>query len=123
LCHREACTGVGGRETIEIDHPAGEEIGCDWFERRRAPWWATVYVLLGTLSHSWRTRGCRGVLAPAMDQAHRKLVRKYPFEWSSALVARDQGAGLTTPLGPQARGFAGAQAGGASVTSWARARS
>jgi len=56
-----------GRETIEIDHPAGEEIGWDRFERRRAPWGATAYVLAGTLSHSGRTRG---VLAPAMDQAH-----------------------------------------------------
>jgi len=34
--HCEACTGVDGRETIEIDHPPGEEIQWDWFERRRA---------------------------------------------------------------------------------------
>jgi hypothetical protein len=33
----EACSGVTGRETIEISHPAGEEIQWDWFERRRAP--------------------------------------------------------------------------------------
>jgi transposase len=65
--HCEACTGVKGRETIEIDHPAGEEIQWDWFERRKAPWNGTAYVLLGTLSHSGRTRG---VLAEAMDQAH-----------------------------------------------------
>ncbi|HVA75805.1 MAG TPA: hypothetical protein VNF71_14700 [Acidimicrobiales bacterium] len=65
--HCEACSGVGGRETIEIAHPAGEEIQWDWFERRRAPWGATAYVLLGTLSHSGRTRA---VLADAMDQAH-----------------------------------------------------
>jgi hypothetical protein len=65
--HCEACTGVGGRETIEISHPAGEEIQWDWFERRRAPWAGTAYVLLGTLSHSGRTRG---VLAEHMDQAH-----------------------------------------------------
>jgi transposase len=65
--HCEACSGVKGRETIEIDHPAGEEIQWDWFERRRSPWGATAYVLLGTLSHSGRTRG---VLAEAMDQAH-----------------------------------------------------
>jgi transposase len=65
--HCEACSGVTGRETIEIGHPAGEEIQWDWFERRRAPWGATAYVLLGTLSHSGRTRG---VLAEAMDQAH-----------------------------------------------------
>ena len=65
--HCEACSGVTGRETIEIDHPAGEEIQWDWFERRHAPWGASAYVLLGTLSHSGRTRG---VLSESMDQAH-----------------------------------------------------
>ena len=65
--HCEACSGVKGRETIEIDHPAGEEIQWDWIERRRSPWGKTAYVLLGTLSHSGRTRG---VLAEKMDQAH-----------------------------------------------------
>jgi len=59
--------GVDGRDTIEIDHPPGEEIQWDWFERRRAPWGGTAYVLLGTLPHSSRTRG---VLAELMDQAH-----------------------------------------------------
>ena len=56
-----------GRDTIEIDHPAGEEIQWDWFERRHAPWGGTAYVLLGTLPHSSRIRG---VLAESMDQAH-----------------------------------------------------
>lgn len=65
--HCEACSGVKGRDTIEIDHPAGEEIQWDWFERRHAPWKQTAYVLLGTLSHSGRTRG---VLSEAMDQPH-----------------------------------------------------
>jgi transposase len=65
--HCEACAGVKGRDTIEIDHPAGEEIQWDWFERRRAPWGATAYVLLATLPHSSRTRG---VLAESLDQAH-----------------------------------------------------
>jgi transposase len=65
--HCEACRGVKGRDTIEIAHPAGEEIQWDWFERRRAPWGATAYVLLGTLPHSGRIRG---VLAESMDQAH-----------------------------------------------------
>ena len=46
-----------GRDTIEIDHPAGEEIQWDWFERRNAPWGGTAYVLLGTLPHSGRVRG------------------------------------------------------------------
>ena len=65
--HCEACRGVKGRDTIEIAHPAGEEIQWDWFERRGAPWGATAYVLLGTLPHSGRIRG---VLAESMDQAH-----------------------------------------------------
>jgi len=65
--HCEACSGVRGRETIEIDHPAGEEIQWDWAERRKAPWGATCYGLLGTLSHSGRTRE---VLTESMDQAH-----------------------------------------------------
>jgi transposase len=65
--HCEACSGVKGRETIEIAHPAGAEIQWDWAERRRAPWGATCYVLLGTLSHSGRTRA---VLSSSMDQAH-----------------------------------------------------
>ena len=65
--HCEACSGVKGRETIEIDHPAGEETQWDWAERRKAPWGGTVYGLLGTLSHSGRTRQ---VLTSSMDQPH-----------------------------------------------------
>jgi len=65
--HCEACRGVKGRDTIEIDHPAGEEIQWDWFERRNAPWGGAAYVLLGTLPHSGRIRG---VLAEHMDQPH-----------------------------------------------------
>ena len=65
--HCEACRGVDGRETIEIDHPPGEEIQWDWFERRRAPWGGSAYVLLGTLPHSGRVRG---VLGDSSDQPH-----------------------------------------------------
>jgi transposase len=65
--HCEACSGVRGRETIEIEHPPGEEVQWDWFERRKSPWGGTAYVLLGTLPYSGRTRG---VICPATDQAH-----------------------------------------------------
>lgn len=65
--HCEACDGVRERDTIDIDHPVGEEIQWDWFERRRAPWGGTANVLLGTLPHSGRTRG---VLAASTDQPH-----------------------------------------------------
>ena len=63
----EACAGVSGRDTIEIPHPAGEEMQWDWFERRNAPWGGTCYVLLGTLPHSSRVRG---VLAESLGQPH-----------------------------------------------------
>jgi transposase len=65
--HCEACSGVKGRETIEIDHPAGDEIQWDWAERRNAPWGGTSFGLLGTLAHSGRTRE---VLTSSMDQPH-----------------------------------------------------
>ena len=65
--HCEACAGVKGRDTVEIAHPAGEEIQWDWFERRRTPWGGTLYVLLGTLGHSSRVRA---VICESMDQAH-----------------------------------------------------
>ncbi len=63
----EACAGVRGRDTIEIEHPAGAELQWDWFERRKAPWGGTAYVLLGSLSHSGRMRG---IIAESVDQAH-----------------------------------------------------
>ena len=56
--HCEACSGVKGRETVEIDHPAGEEIQWDWFERRGAPWGATAYVLLGSCRIQGGAGGC-----------------------------------------------------------------
>jgi len=65
--HCEACSGVAGRETIEIDHPAGDETQWDWAERRNAPWGGTSFGLLGTLAHSGRTRE---VLTSSMDQPH-----------------------------------------------------
>ena len=65
--HCDACAGVTGRDTVEIVHPPGEETQWDWFERRRTPWGATLYVLLGTLAHSSRVRA---VICESMDQAH-----------------------------------------------------
>jgi transposase len=65
--HCEPCRGVKGRVTIEIEHPPGDEIQWDWFERRRAPWGGTAHVLLGTLPHSSRFRG---VISTSEDQPH-----------------------------------------------------
>jgi hypothetical protein len=67
----------GQAVTVEIDHPAGEEIQWDWLELHDTPWGEPAFVLLGALSHSGRFRGvfCEqmtfGHLAEAM---HRVLV-------------------------------------------------
>ena len=36
--HCEACSGVKGRATVDIEHPAGEEIQWDWDELGTCPW-------------------------------------------------------------------------------------
>ena len=69
----------GDAVTVEIDHPAGEEIQWDWLELapEDVPWGEPAFVLVGALSHSGRFRGviCEqmtfGHLAEAM---HRVLV-------------------------------------------------
>jgi transposase len=63
----EACAGVKGRATIEIDHPPGEEIQWDWVELGAAPWGGEALLLVGSLPFSGRFRG---VLAESMDQPH-----------------------------------------------------
>ncbi|MFN2569368.1 MAG: IS21 family transposase [Candidatus Dormibacteria bacterium] len=65
--HCEPCAGVRGRDTIEIEHPPGEEIQWDWLELP-SPWGeGDVHLLMGTLSHSGKTRG---VFAESEDQPH-----------------------------------------------------
>ena len=67
----------GSAVTVELEHPAGEEIQWDWLELHDTPWGQPAFVLLGALSHSGRFRGvfCEqmafGHLAEAM---HRVLV-------------------------------------------------
>lgn len=47
----------GKAPTVEIDHPAGEEIQWDWLELHDTPWGQPAFVLVGALSHSGRWRG------------------------------------------------------------------
>ena len=67
--HCEACSGVKGRATVIIDHPAGEEIQWDWDELGACPWDPStdVFMLVGSLSHSSKARAW---LAYSMDQPH-----------------------------------------------------
>ena len=76
--HCEACAGMKGRDHADIEHPAGEEIQWDWFERRRAPWGGTAYVLLGPLAHSGRLRGqiCEATDQPHLIEAMDAIMRK-----------------------------------------------
>ena len=64
----------GRAPTVELDHPAGEEIQWDWLELTDTPWGAPAYLLVGALSHSgrWRAVFCEqmtfGHLAGALHQ-------------------------------------------------------
>jgi transposase len=82
----------GQQVTVEIDHPAGEEIQWDWLELHQTPWGQPAFVLVGALSHSglFRAVVCEqmtfGHLAEAM---HRVLVAPggTPRVWSTDRVA------------------------------------
>ena len=65
--HCEACAGVKGRATIEIDHPPGDEIQWDWDELGEAPWGEDAHLLVGSLPCSGKFRG---VFAECEDQPH-----------------------------------------------------
>ncbi len=63
----EECRRGGPAVTVEIEHPAGEELQFDWLELPDAPWGVKAHVLVGTLSYSGR---CRGVFSEAQTGAH-----------------------------------------------------
>jgi transposase len=75
----EACAGVKGRPTIEIEHPPGVEIQWDWLELPEAPWGGTAHLLVGTLSHSGRFRAVfaeseeQPQLIESLDRVARRL--------------------------------------------------
>jgi len=67
--HCEACEGVKGRATADIDHPPGAEVQWDWVELGACPWdpAVEVFLLAGALAYSSKTRGW---LSHSMDQPH-----------------------------------------------------
>ena len=67
----------GDAVTVEIEHPAGEEIQWDWLELHQTPWGEPAYVLIGALSHSGRFRAvfCEGMtFGHLAEAAHRVMV-------------------------------------------------
>ena len=72
------CEHYRGQDpTVEIDHPAGEEIQWDWLELHDTPWNEPAFVLIGALSHSGRFRAvfCEQMtFGHLADAAHRVLV-------------------------------------------------
>lgn len=65
--HCEACAGVKGRETVDIEHPPGQEQQWDWADLPGAPWGGTAHVLVGALSHSSQARA---VISESEDLPH-----------------------------------------------------
>ena len=63
----EACAGVKGRETVDIEHPPGQEQQWDWADLPGAPWGGAAHVLVGALSSSSQARA---VLAESEDLPH-----------------------------------------------------
>jgi len=78
--HCEACDGVKGRATIEIEHPPGEEIQWDWDELPEPPWGdGDAHLLVGSLPCSGKFRGAfsesenQPHLIEAIDKVLRRL--------------------------------------------------
>jgi hypothetical protein len=60
------CQQRGGRApTVELEHPAGEEIQWDWLELPVTPWGQPAFLLVGALSHSGRFRAVGWQATPA----------------------------------------------------------
>jgi transposase len=96
----EACAGVKGRATIEIEHPPGEEIQWDWLELPEAPWGGEAHLLVGTLSHSGRFRAVfaetegQPQLIAALDGVQRRLggtARRWRFDRVATVCAPGSG--------------------------------
>ena len=90
--HCEACAGVKGRATIEIEHPPGEEIQWDWDELPEAPWGRTPTCCVGSLpvlgQVPGRLRRVRGPGPP--DRGHRRRAAA-PRRQRPALALRPHG--------------------------------
>jgi hypothetical protein len=66
----------GADPTVEIDHPAGDEIQWDWLELHQTPWGEPAFVLIGALSHSGRFRAvfCEQMTFGHLAEAAHRIV-------------------------------------------------
>jgi transposase len=65
--HCEPCASSNHRAHVDIDHTPGAEVQWDWLELDDTPWDAKAFLLVGSLSHSSRSRGW---FCGSDDQAH-----------------------------------------------------
>lgn len=65
--HCEPCSSSNGRAHVDIEHPPGAEVQWDWLELDDTPWGDKAYVLVGSLSHSSKSRAW---FSESDDQAH-----------------------------------------------------
>lgn len=65
--HCEPCSSSNGRAHVDIEHPPGVEVQWDWLELDDTPWGQKAYVLVGSLSHSSKSRAW---FSESDDQAH-----------------------------------------------------
>ena len=65
--HCEPCASSNSRAHVDIEHPPAEEVQWDWLELDETPWGAKAYLLVGSLSHSSKSRGW---FSESDDQAH-----------------------------------------------------
>lgn len=112
----EACSGVKGRPTIEIEHPPGEEIQWDWLELPDAPWGGGAHLLVGTLSHSGRFRGVfaeteeQPQLIESLDGAARRLggtAKRWRFDRMATVC--EPGSGRLLPSFAEVARYYGVQ--------------
>ena len=65
--HCEPCSSSNDRAHVDIEHPPGAEVQWDWLELDDTPWKSKAFLLVGSLSHSSKSRGW---FSESDDQAH-----------------------------------------------------
>ena len=133
--HCEACAGVSGRETTDIEHPPGAEQQWDWADLPGAPWGGTAHVLIGALSCSSQARAVLSEsedlphLVEALDGVLRRFggtARRWRFDRMATVIdPHTSGCSQASPRSPSTTGsgWIPARRGGATARAWSKRRS